>query len=59
MKNGISSKDYYKLLEWKDENMSEWLYLSSNVYGVERMCEMTTKQLNHLKNMIKKNNEKK
>jgi hypothetical protein len=53
MKNGIPSKDYYTLLEWKDENMSEWLYLSSHVYGVERMCDMTTEQLIHLKNRIK------
>ena len=48
MKNGIKAEYYYQLLEWKDENMSEWLYISSPVYGVERLCDMTTKNLKDL-----------
>jgi len=47
MKNGIPSEQYYALLEWKDENMSEWIYFA-NHNGIERLCDCTVDQLNIL-----------
>jgi hypothetical protein len=57
MKNGIPYKQYYALLEWKDEHFDEWLYYSSH-NGVERLCECTVEQLNQLiSNYLKQNND--
>jgi predicted FMN-binding regulatory protein PaiB len=48
MKNGIKSKHYYELLEWKDTNPTHWEYKATHVYGVNRLCDMNTNQLKHL-----------
>ena len=48
MKNGIPTEKYYKLLEWKDENLEVWAHKSTHVYGVERLCDMSPKMLKHL-----------
>ena len=49
MKNGIPSEKYYFLLEWKDENMQEFI----DMYGGRRMCDLTTYELNKLYEAIK------
>lgn len=55
MKNGIPSEDYYRLLEWKDENLTEWKYFSTH-NGVERLCDCTKEQLlTLLNNYVKRN----
>ena len=48
MKNGIPATKYYELLEWKDENFDAWHYRSSHVYGVTKLCDMSTEQLRDL-----------
>ena len=59
MKNGVTIKVYYALLDWKDENMDEWLYRASHVYGVERLCDMSTEDLEHLaKSVLNEESEK-
>lgn len=44
MKNGIPTQHYYELLEWKDNNMSEFIALFNN----RRMCDLTPKELKEL-----------
>ena len=51
MKNGIPSQHYYELLEWKDENMKEFI----ERYNNRRMCELTTDELKELYLYIKEN----
>jgi hypothetical protein len=48
MKNGIKDKYYYELLVWKDENLTEWNYKATHVYGVERLNDLSTDQLKDL-----------
>jgi len=48
MKNGIEDKYYYELLVWKDENLTEWKYIATHVYGVERLCDLNTDKLKDL-----------
>tara|TARA_R110000868_G_C10677290_1_gene747193 strand:+ start:573 stop:746 length:174 start_codon:yes stop_codon:yes gene_type:complete len=57
MINGVESEIYYALLVWKDENMADWFYKSTHVYGVERLCDMSTDQLIHLSKQILQNND--
>ena len=52
MKNGIKSKTYYALLEWKDKNMDLWLYYATEIYHVERLCDMSTEQLKDLADKV-------
>ena len=52
MVKGIAPKTYYALLEWKDVNMTEWMYKSTHVYGVERMCDMSLEALKHLADSV-------
>jgi len=49
MINGIPSEKYYFLLEWKDDNMQEFI----DMYGERRMCNLTTYELNKLYEAIK------
>jgi len=44
MKSGIPSEHYYKLLEWKDENMNEF----HKRFSDRRMCDLTTAELEAL-----------
>jgi len=48
MTNGILDKYYYELLVWKDENLTEWNHKALHVYGVERLCDLSTQQLKDL-----------
>jgi hypothetical protein len=49
MKNGIPSEKYYFLLEWKDNNMEDFI----NMYGERRLHDLTTYELNKLYEAIK------
>ena len=49
MKNGVNAQRYYKILEWKDENMSQWLKFASE-NGVERLCDCNVNLLDTLWN---------
>lgn len=49
MKNGIPSEKYYFLLEWKDDNMEEFIAM----YDERRMCDLTRYELNKLYEAIK------
>ena len=49
MKNGIPSEKYYLLLEWKDDNMEEYI----SIKGKRRLCDLTTYELNKLYEAIK------
>lgn len=54
MKNGIPSQHYYELLEWKDENMREFI----ERYDNRRMCDLTTEELKELYEYINQNKDK-
>jgi hypothetical protein len=41
MKNGIPSKIYYSLLEWKDEHLEEFI----SMFGHKKLCEFTAHEL--------------
>lgn len=49
MKNGIPIEKYYFLLEWKDDNMEEFL----NIYNKRRLCELSSTELIDLYDSIK------
>ena len=44
MKNGIPDEKYYFLLDWKDQNMDEYISIKGN----QRLCDLTTYELNKL-----------
>jgi hypothetical protein len=48
MKNGIPSEHFYKLLEWKDANMDEFLIR----YNYRRLRDLTTEELKELYNEV-------
>jgi len=50
MINGITSENYYFLLEWKDKNMDDFVSMYG---GLTRLCELTTYELNKLLEAIK------
>lgn len=54
MKNGIPSEKYYFLLEWKDNNMEDFIAM----YGERRMCDLTPYELNKLHEAIKAEEKK-
>jgi len=49
MIHGIPSEKYYFLLEWKDENIEEFM----DMHGGRRLCDFTTYELNKLYEAIK------
>jgi hypothetical protein len=49
MKNGIPSEKYYFLLEWKDNNMNEYISMKGEV----KLCELSAYELNKLYEAIK------
>lgn len=49
MKNGIPADKYYFLLEWKDDNMEEYL----RIKGERRLCDFSPYELNKLYEAIK------
>ena len=49
MKNEITSEKYYLLLEWKDDNMEEYIAMK----GDKRLCDLTTQELNKLYEAVK------
>ena len=54
MKKGINTRAYYDLVQWKDKNMDEWLYKASNIYNVKRLSNLSTLQIKHLHQEVKK-----
>lgn len=49
-KNGIKDWKYYLLLDWKDNNLQEYIKLQ----GGSRLCDLNVTELNNLYNTIKK-----
>ena len=49
MKNGIPIKKYYFLLDWKDNNMKEYI----SIKGEKRLCDLSTYELNKLYEAVK------
>ena len=49
MKNGIPSEKYYFLLEWKDNNIEEFILIKGNV----KLCDLDAYELNKLYQAIK------
>lgn len=52
MINGITEEKYYFLLEWKDNNIEEFISMK----GQRRMKDLTTYELNKLYEAIKSEN---